>query len=423
MRRVLRSVKYWHMNEHFVKAGWSRRYEFEKRKVIMKKITYNLMAFAVILAFGLTACANQQAAQPDATPQTPVLAADSVVAEGHLKPSRGANLSFQGRGVVESVNVRIGDRVSQGDVLARLANAAQAEAQLAAATLELTQAQQALDTLNRTGDANRAAAWDAYQKSQVLRAEAQKAWNDVDPTDIEKRVDDQQATVNDRRKDLEDARDEFDKYRDLDKENSKRKTAENDLRTAQRDYDNAVAELEAIQRESDSVRAALDSALAAEAEAKHQYELSADGPNAEQLTLAQSRLDNAQAQVAAAESALDNFVLTAPFDGVVVDVAVSEGEQVGPESRAVSVADASAWTIETSDITELEVVNVAVGQPVTFTADALPDVTMNGVVSAVSQSSYTQSGDVLYTVYIAVSDPDPRVKWGMTVQIIFGALP
>jgi len=103
----------------------------------------------------------------------------------------------------------------------------------------------------------------------------------------------------------------------------------------------------------------------------------------------------------------------------VVDVAVSIGEQVGAESRAVSVADTSAWVIETSDITELEVVDLAVGQNAEFTADALTDVTMNGVITAISQSSFTQSGDVLYTVYIAVDEVDEHIKWGMTVEVIF----
>ena len=386
------------------------------------KTKKTLIMLIVALALILTACANQQAATPqDNEPVVPVSSADAVVAEGHLKPEYGANLSFQARGIVESINVEIGDQVSKGDVLARLSNASQAEAQLAAANLELIQAQQALDTLNRTGDANLAAAWDAYQKAQLARAEALKEWNDVNPRDIQNRVDDQQATVNDREKDLEDAQDEFDKYKDLDRDNSKRKAAEDDLRAAQKDYDNAVAELEKIQQESDSVRAVLDAAIAAEAESKHQYELSADGANADQLALAQARLENAKAQVAAAESALSNYVLTAPFDGVVMDVAVSVGEQIGAESRAVSVADASSWMIETTDITELEVVGIAVGQPVSFVADALPAVTMSGVVSEVSQSSYTQSGDVLYTVYINVNNSglDSRVKWGMTVEVTF----
>jgi multidrug resistance efflux pump len=345
-----------------------------------------------------------------------------VVAEGKLKPEQGTNLAFQVRGMVSEINVKIGDKVEKGDVLARLSNASQGEAQLASARLEVVAARQALDTLKRTSNANLATAWDAYQKAQIVRAAAQKAWDDVDPTDVQTRVDDQQATVNELEKDLQDAQDEFDKYKDLDQDNSKRKSAEDKLRTARKDYNNAVAELETIERESDAIQAALNAAIAAEAEAKYQYDQSKDGANKDQLALAEARLENAKAQVAAAEANLSSYVLIAPFDGVVADVAAEVGEQVTAESRVVSVINASAWLIETTDITELEVVNVAVGQKVTFTADALSDVTMHGVVTEISQSSYVQGGDVIYTVRIKVDDADPRVKWGMTVQVSFEPL-
>jgi multidrug efflux pump subunit AcrA (membrane-fusion protein) len=389
----------------------------------MKKTFYNLTMLVLILALGLTACANQQETPvQDDTPAAPVVSSDSVVAEGHLKPVHAANLSFQARGIVETVNVEIGDRVSKGDVLARLANASQAEAQLAAANLELVNAQQAMDTLIRTGPANLAAAWDAYMKAQVVRAKAERDWENLNLDDIDDTLDDDKAELEDRAKDLKDAQEDFDKYKDLDKDNSKRKTAEDDLENAQEDYNEAVRKLEEDTRERDNLRAGLDAALANEAEARHQYELSAEGANKDQLTLAQARLDNAKAQVAAAESNLSNFVLTAPFDAVVAEVAIGNGEQVGPESRAVSIADTSTWIIETTDITELEVVKVAVGQKVTFTADALTDVTMKGTVTEVSQSSYTQSGDVIYTVRIKADEVDPLVKWGMTVEVTFEAL-
>jgi len=386
----------------------------------MKKTIKNLVLLVSILALVLTACTSKQNTEiPGNVSEAPAVSTDSVVAEGHLRPVRAANLSFQARGVVESVSVKIGDRVNEGGELARLSNASQAEAQLAAASLELLQAQQALDTLNRTGDANRAAAWDAYQEAQIARADAQKEWDDINPRNIQNRIDDQQAIVNDRKQDLEDAQDEFDKYQDLDIDNSRRIAAEDDLRSAQKDYDDAVAELEDIQRERDSVRAALDAALAAEAEAKHQYELSVNGANSDQLSLAQSRLDSAQAQMAAAQDALNNYVLIAPFDGIVADVAIEVGEQIGAESRAVSIVDESSWIVETSDITELEVVNIQNGQSAKVVADALPDVTMEGVVSAISRSSFTQSGDVLYTVYLDIREVDSRVKWGMTVEVTF----
>lgn len=386
----------------------------------MKNTTRTLSMLLLIFALALTACANKQAAAQDIVPT--LTGSGPVIAEGHLKPVHAANLSFQVRGVVSETNVKLGDSVKKGDVLARLSNADVAAAQLAAAQLDLANAQYLLDTLTRTGDANRAAMWDAYQKAQVARAAAQKDWDEINPSDIATRVDDQQSTVNDRKKDLQDAQDEFDKYKDLDKDNAKRKAAEDKLRTAQKDYDTAVAELESIQRENDTMRAALDSALAAEAEAKHQYELSAEGPNSEQLAITEAQVQSAKAQVAAAQATLANYVIFAPFDGVVADVAVEIGEQVTAESRAVSVVDASAWIVETSDITELEVVKLAVGQKATFTADALSDVTMTGVITEISQSSFTQGGDVIYTVRIQADNVDTRLKWGMTVEVTFEPL-
>jgi len=47
---------------------------------------------------------------------------------------------------------------------------------------------------------------------------------------------------------------------------------------------------------------------------------------------------------------------------------------------------------------------------------------MDGVVTEISQSSYTQSGDIIYTVRIQVNEIDPRAKWGMTVQVNFEPL-
>ena len=386
----------------------------------MKKTTNILIIMLVVFVLALAACANQQPAAQETAP-TP-LPSSAVIAEGHLKPVQAVNLSFQARGAVETVNVKVGDSVKKGDVLARLASASQAEAQLAAAKLELVNAQQAFDALIRTAPANLASAWDAYMKAQAVRAKAERAWENLNLDDIEDTIEDDKADVEDRAQDLKDAQEDFDKYKDLDKDNSKRKNAEDDLENAQEDYNEAVRKLEEDARERDSVRAALDAALAAEAESKHQYELSAEGANKDQLALAQARLDNAEAQAAAAESNLSNFILTAPFDGVVAEAAVEVGEQVGAESRAVSVADNSSWIIETTDITELEVVDIAVGQKVTFTADALSDVTMNGVVTEISQSSFTQGGDVIYTVRIQADEVDPRVKWGMTVEVTFEPL-
>jgi len=52
----------------------------------------------------------------------------------------------------------------------------------------------------------------------------------------------------------------------------------------------------------------------------------------------------------------------------------------------------------------------------------LSDVTMTGVITEISQSSFTQGGDVIYTVRIQADKVDPRLKWGMTVEVTFEPL-
>lgn len=367
----------------------------------MKKI-FNLIAMLSIVSILLAACAPAEAVAPTSEA---VVSTSEVIAEGHLEPVRGTNLSFQARGVVEEVLVKAGDAVSAGDVLARLANSGAAEAQLVIA-------QNAYDVLLRNESGDRAKLWQAYMDAQIARANAEKKWEDLNVDDIEDRIERDKGVIEERQANLKDAQEEFDKYKDLDEDNSKRKTAEDDLEHRLEDLNRANRDLEEDLRERDEERAAYDAALAAEAEAKHQYEISLDGPNTDQLALAKANLD-------AAQDALSNYVLTAPFAGVVAEVNVRAGEQVGTETRVVSIADFKSWIVKTSDVTELEVVKLTVGQKVRLVPDALPDLELSGTVIEISNAYTQQGGDILYTVRIEVENPDERLRWGMTVEVTF----
>jgi multidrug efflux pump subunit AcrA (membrane-fusion protein) len=368
----------------------------------MKKSIQITILFSMIFALVLSACGNGQA-----TPVVPetLVPSSAVIAEGRLEPVHAANLSFLTKGVVEEVNVKTGDRVQAGDVLVRLSNADTAEAQVVSA-------QQVYDALLRNENAERARLWQDYMDTQKVRETAQEKWNDINLNDIENRIEDRQEDVEDRQVDLDQAQEKFDQYKDLNEDDQKYRDAEDELDSAQADFDEAVKNLESTIRERDVPRANLDAALAAEAEAKYQYELTLDGPNAHQLALAKAQLD-------AAQDGLEAYILTAPFAGVVAEVNVKVGEQVGPEVRAVSIVDASAWIVETTDVTELEVVKIAEGQSVSIVADALPDVSFTGTVAEISRAYILQGGDIQYTVRIDVDEVDPLARWGMTVEVTF----
>jgi len=384
----------------------------------MKKWTYVLLLIGM-LALVVSACSPKE----EPVVSQPIIApVNGVIAEGHLVPDKDMTLSFSVRGKVGEVLVEKGDRVNEGDVLMRLTDREQAEAALEAAQLDLTSAQQAFDALVRNEGLDRAESWNAYMDAQIARADAQRKWEALNLDDIKDKIEDAETVVRDRKQDLDDAQEEFDKYKDLNEDNTKRKAAEDDLTDAQNDYNEAVRDLEEETRKRDSVRATLDQAQAAEAEAKYNYDNTQDGPNVEKLALLEDQLNTAKSQVASADATLANFDLKAPFDGVVQDINLSVNEMAGPETWAVIVADTGQWYVETSDLTELEVVDVEEGQKVTIVADALPDVKMTGTVEEISQTFKSQAGDILYTVRIKVDDVDPLMRWGMTVEVTFEPL-
>lgn len=374
-----------------------------------------LLPILITLTLLLAACGPTAASStPEATPNP-----DTVVAEGHIKPKADANLTFGARGRVSEILVAEGQKVSKGTVLIRLDGLEQAHAALTAAELALTTAQQDYDTFLRTEGMSRGQAMEAYQQAQLARTKAQLEWERVDPNNLQDEIDNLDTQLRDARERLKDANDNLEDYLDLKPENPSRQNAEDRVRIAQIDYNIVVRKVEDFQRQIDLPRAALDAALVAETEAKRTYELSKDGPNPEKKALVEAQLNNAKAQAAAAQEAVENFELTAPFDGIVTDINTKLNELIGTEKYAVQVADLSAWYVETSDLTELEVVKVREGQPVLIEADALPGLQFNGTVETVSQSYIMQGGDVLYSVRIKLTDNDPQMRWGMTVQATF----
>jgi len=143
----------------------------------------------------------------------------------------------------------------------------------------------------------------------------------------------------------------------------------------------------------------------AETEAGRTYQNTQNGPDSDKLAPSQASLDNANAQVAAAQAALDGYELKAPFKGAVMDINGSANQMHGPETWAVAIAD-------TSDLNELDVVKVSAGQKVDISADALPGVKMSGMVEEIGNTPVNQATDVLYNVHILLNNPGARLRLG-----------
>lgn len=351
----------------------------------MKKIKLSLF---MVLAFGWLLSACSSSPNSPAT-VTPVASANTVIAAGHLAPSRNQYLAFQAHGKVDQIMVKKGDQVKQGQLLASLGDRQPAVAALAAAQLAVTSAQQSYYSLGRAAGLGTAQAWQAYLDAQKTAQAGQLAWDTVTQSPIQTNIDNAQSDVNARNIDLNNAETNFAPYAFLAAENQSRKDYEQKIVTAQTNYEQAVQKLQNLTNSRD------------------------------QLALAQVQLDNTNAQLAAALAALDGYDLKAPFDGTVMDINITANQMVGPETWAVAVADASQWFVDTSDLNELDVVKISVGEKVDITADALPGVKMNGIVAEIGNTPVNQGTDVLYTVHILLNNPDAHLRWGMTMEVTF----
>jgi multidrug resistance efflux pump len=133
---------------------------------------------------------------------------------------------------------------------------------------------------------------------------------------------------------------------------------------------------------------------------------------------AEAGVTRAQTTLEAAQDALNKMTLTAPFDGAVADVSVELGEVVTPSAPVLTLADFTDWLVETTDLTEMDVVAVAVGFPVEVRVDAIPDETLEGTITDIAAVSRLTGGDVTYEVTIRLeARADLPLRWGMTVFV------
>jgi HlyD family secretion protein len=147
-------------------------------------------------------------------------------------------------------------------------------------------------------------------------------------------------------------------------------------------------------------------------ELQRAYDRMKDGVDADQLAMLEARLTAAKAKVAA-------FSVIAPFDGVVADLNARVGGSISAGEIAVTVADFSQWIVTTTDVTEIDVVKLKEGQPVTVTLDAIPDVKLKGEILLIGQTYSQNQGDIVYEVTVLLGETNPAMRWGMTAAVKF----
>jgi RND family efflux transporter MFP subunit len=135
------------------------------------------------------------------------------------------------------------------------------------------------------------------------------------------------------------------------------------------------------------------------------------------LRLAQAELQLAQATLNDAQTALLQTEVRAPFAGTIADLNVEVGEQAIAGQTVITIGDISGWLVETTDVSELDVVRLAVGDPATMTFDALPDLVLRGTVDRIQVRGTSDDGAVVFAVTIRPDVHRPDLRWGMSSTV------
>ena len=127
-----------------------------------------------------------------------------------------------------------------------------------------------------------------------------------------------------------------------------------------------------------------------------------------QVETASDNLLSAELSVDDAKNTMDNYTITAPISGTIIQKNVQAGETVGGDSTTAATAMCIIHDLSylemTLNVDELQILSMQVGQNVQIKADAIPDQTFNGVVTNVSSAGTTTSGTTTYPVTIRIDD-------------------
>ncbi len=293
-----------------------------------------------------------------------------VGATGSVRAVQSAALNWQTTGTVEVVNAKVGDKVHKGDVLAKLGQASLPQSVLSA-EVDFASAQQALDDM---------------LNSDTARAQAAVTLQSA--KDSYKKAYDYRMSLNGK---IVIANVTFDYV--------------NGQQIPKVKYTKGYADAATIAKADQSLalnKAQLD-------DAQRAYDRVKDGPNPTDVQAAKAR-------VQAAQATLNMAFIIAPVDGTVTQASPLPGDQVSVGMPAFRIDDLSGLLVDVQ-VSEVDINNIAVDQPVSLTFDAISGKSYNGQVVEVSQAGDPSSGAVNFTVTAKITDGDSQVKPGMTAAV------
>lgn len=334
------------------------------------------------------------------------LASSPVSFNGEIVPSQMFPLSFGSTGAITAVDVRVGQHVIAGQVLASEDNSL-AEANLQEAKDSEAAAAAALFIDQHPQQSGVTVEQDAVASAQdELNSITTQAANDQSSAN---------ATVSERQEEVVAAQAAFSGQCSSASQSSTCKSLAAKLSAAQTSLTQAQ-QTAAADQEADQQREQSAQSLLSERQAALQQAQAQGGGQAVTLDAAQQRLAAAKVQVAQDEAAVKATQIVAPDTGIVGAVSVAAGDNItGNNLHTPVVTVDSGPLIVSAKLPGTEIGVVRVGQAVTVDVESLNQ-SLPGKVLQVSQVP-SQSQTVSYTVLCQIGASNSSLVAGMTVSI------
>lgn len=315
-------------------------------------------AFILFTMLAVSACGSVPASPAPEVTLPAVINSSGIVAEGRVEPVRYVDIALNVSGLVSEVLSVEGDQVKAGQVIARLENsqAQTLEAARANAFQELTSAYEAV----------------CDAQFELDNFYVPTGFSDLTPTEaVSQTLDSLNIT-----------RAAYEPHKNYVANNADRIGHKQQLDEAWSDYRKAIQWLD--------LTSTLETAQVRLGQALKDYD----------ELMNPSSIEN----TAVTRAALANAEIRALFTGTITSLNLKVGEFVLMGQPVITLADLSKWVVKTTDLTEIDVVNIKEGQPVEVTLDAIPGKILKGNVLFVSPRFSEKQGDIVYEVTILLTD-------------------
>jgi HlyD family secretion protein len=347
----------------------------------------------------------------------------TVSSTGSLAAVTTVDVGSQVSGAIQAIYVDYNDRVTEGQIIARI-DPATYEAQLTQAKAKLSNGEASLRQAQADLDDSRISIQNSIAGIHQSTAGVEKSKADLQNAIGNNLV--AEANMRRSKAELDNKNSENQRAKELFRRElisqSERDSYDLQLKTAQANYESSVAQvksskanIEAAKSTLQSARSILDASITKRQSAEAQVRSSEA-----RLIAANAVIEQAKGDVSSVQVNLERCIIRSPINGVVINRKVDVGQTVAASFTAPSLfilaKNLGQMEVKAS-VDEADIGKVKQGQKVEFTVDAYPEEQFFGRVFQVRTNAVVEQNVVTYEVIIRTENKDLKLKPGMTANI------